>query len=88
MENQISLPMYVSLDGTALRKDGYSYYRDAGNWWVKYVLKNDKLYSTDNGLHEQLNNIELILISEEEWFKQNKDHLPLHELRKRINLEF
>ena len=73
----MEIPKYVKLgeNGSALRKHGYTYRRDAGDWSIKYKLKYDELYS-DEKYMPILDDIKLISITEAEWFEENKDYLP------------
>ena len=72
------LPLYVDLDGSALRLvNGKRYYRDAGIWEVGFFWKNGKLYSENvyDEAMDYLGGTELIEITEEEWRKENGQYV-------------
>jgi len=70
------LPQYVSLDGTALRLRGNTYFRDGGEWSVQYRIIDGKLHSWSSAkLHPQLHRIPLIEITEEEWRADNGEYV-------------
>lgn len=67
---------YVKLGSSALRlTSDNTYYRDAGIWEVEYKLIDGKLFSVSTMDH--LNNVELIPITEEEWYKDNEGYVKL-----------
>jgi hypothetical protein len=71
------LPKFVSLNGTALRLIGNTYYRDGGEWWVQYRIIDGELLSWDRVdnttiLHKK----PLIEITEEEWRVDNGQYTP------------
>lgn len=71
-----NLPEYVSLNGTALKfiKNRNNYYRHAGDWYVNYYWKENKLFSKCR-FHKQLNNVLLVEITKEEWAKDNTGYI-------------
>jgi hypothetical protein len=71
--NKSKLPKYVRLLHTALRlKDGNKYYRDGGNWSVNF--KYDGLLMSSSHI-ENLDNVELIQITQKEYEDENKGYL-------------
>ncbi len=70
-------PKFVMLGNSALRLRGDTYYRDAGNWDVKYKFIDGKLVSWNWGfgmpwLHRQ----PLIEITEEKYREDNAGYVP------------
>lgn len=89
----MELPLFVKLNHSALRlikgrrehsDFGYyavpsKYFRDAGNWEVRFRQKKGKLYvyAPDSAdLMHRYNNVELIPITKEEWELDNKEYAP------------
>ena len=74
-----NVPEYVrigGLNGVCLRKEGNSYYRDAGAWNVRYILKGDKIFVNEpTGPANHLHNMELSECSEEEWRLDNQGYI-------------
>jgi hypothetical protein len=74
MENvNNNLPKFVRLNHTAFRLVGNRYYRDAGDWWIDYKIIGGKLFNVFRS--NELNNLPLISISKEQWFKDNKGYI-------------
>lgn len=69
-------PLYVSLKGTEMKYDPHSdnYYRDAGAWSVDYRIADGKIFSVCNGM-DWLHDVELVVISHEEWLKGNDGYV-------------
>lgn len=70
----MKLPKFVSLNKTALRLIGDSYYRDGGRWSVDYRFDNDVLKSVS--IEKSVNDVPLVEITEEEWRKDNGQYAP------------
>jgi len=70
------LSKYVKLLETEMKLDGDEYYRNAGNWSVKYKIIDGKLLSWHwNQGHNWLHRIELIPITKKEWEKGNRRYI-------------
>jgi len=74
------VPEFVRLGDSALRYDHEedNYFRDAGCWSVGYKLVDGKYYSIDNygdGKGSNLDNVELIPITEKEYNEDNKGYV-------------
>lgn len=76
------LPKYVTLKGTALRLKGEEwfagmpncmYYRDAGQWSVRFEVRDGKVFSKSPMKH--LDNVELIPIDAAAYKKDNKGYI-------------
>lgn len=76
--NEVQLPHYVSLEGTALRltNDGEDemYWRDAGGWGTNFKYKKGKLVSDISHI-ENIHNKELIPITKEQYNAQNSGYV-------------
>jgi len=71
------LPKFVKLNNTALRLIGDKYYRDAGDWGVKYKIIDDILVSWILGENfSHLHKKPFIKISEKEWRIDNGEYAP------------
>ena len=76
-----NLPPYISLNRCAMRlivvelpyePNVITYYRDAGDWCIEIDVRTDgKIYSIIDWI-EELNGIELLPITYEEWYDENK----------------
>ncbi len=69
-KEKIKLPKYVKLRHSALRLKDDKYYRDAGSWSVSYKVVDNKLFSVHK-YDNDVNNVELIECTKEEWKKDN-----------------
>jgi hypothetical protein len=76
----INLPQFVSLDneGSTLRlikgTNCYEYYVDGGCWSVNFMVVDGKIISKSH--INQLNNKELIPITENEWRNKQGEYAP------------
>jgi hypothetical protein len=71
------VPKFVKLGNTALRLIGDEYYRDGGEWSIKWKIIDGKLLSWGWGLGAKwLHRKPLIEITEEEWRKDNGIYAP------------
>lgn len=74
------LPKYVKFEGSggAMRLYyGHEYYRDGGDWGVRFKNDNGKLRVDEpSGPMEHMNNCGLIEISYEEWREDNGHYAP------------
>jgi hypothetical protein len=74
------LPKYVSIVSkgndrkNCLRLDGDEYYRDAGAWGVRFKVSDNKIH-INAPEHKNLNGLELIECTEEEWKKCNEGYV-------------
>lgn len=68
----IPLPLYVMAGHTAMRfiTEDNQYYRDSGDWSIDYDLIDEKVYAKTDEIPE-LNGIELVEISFDEYYKDN-----------------
>lgn len=66
------LPKFVRLKNSTLRLKGNEYYRDGGMWGVKYEHRGGVLFSVS--YMENLDNVELIEVTENEYAKDNKGY--------------
>jgi hypothetical protein len=66
-------PLYVSLNGTTMRLVGNYYYRDAGQWEVKYKFRKGKYYSVS--AIEHIHGIELKPITKKKWQETNAGYI-------------
>jgi hypothetical protein len=79
-KSQKLIPKYVRLKNSAMRLVNDSvYYRDGGDWEVRFRILDGKLVSwapelQDVGLHK----IPLEEITHEEWKLDNKGYVPPH----------
>ena len=71
----MEIPKFVKLGHTALRLTGKTYYRDGGQWSVKYKIVDGVLLSSDRTM-PWLDNKPLIEITEGEWRKDNEPYAP------------
>ena len=71
-------PKYVKMNEVTLRWDRNSYWRDAGKWGVGAVEREGKFYSVSD--MKNLNDVELIEISLEEYSKDN-GHYAHHKFK-------
>ena len=71
------LPKFVKLKNTALRLKGNRYYRDGGDWYIKYKIIDGVLLSwfPDKEM-PWLHKKPLIEISEKEWREDNGQYAP------------
>jgi hypothetical protein len=68
------LPRYVKMEGKGTFRydpDTLTYFKLAGNWGVKFELREGKIFSVS--AIESVNNKELTSTTREEWSKENKD---------------
>lgn len=73
----MKVPKFVSLNGTALRLIEKSYYRDAGDWSIRYKVIGGVLLSWAWGMNMPwLHKKPLIKITEAKWRKGNEGYIP------------
>jgi hypothetical protein len=81
MNDEFIFPQFVKMKGTALRlrfngESYYYYYRDGGDWMVYFFRIRDKLFSDSRIRNGDLNNKQLIPITEKEWREDNSCYAP------------
>lgn len=68
----MNAPKYVMLEGIALRREGSTYYRDAGNWSVAF---DERTLKIDEPSIKHLHGKQLVECTEEEWRESNKGYV-------------
>ena len=71
--SDIPLPLYVMAGHTAMRyiPSDNVYYRDNGDWSIDYKFINGVVYADSNGEIPDLDGIELLEITYDEYHKNN-----------------